>query len=563
MMQNYRYYTMKEILFGVLFLCCNVAQAGTIDSLYHHVRKSSHIDVSSVNHLFVALDAEGITDSLISISRHASDDETRKQVSYYMGLYYNSIYKYAYAADAFSEASRLARQTSDLSLEAECLSAAAVQYHKMGDFKRSIASCIEALRIDSVLQDTVALSCDLNILSGSSLSAGRTDEAVRYIMKAIEWEKKRSNPASLSIRYGSAAEILNKAGDTEEALRYANMAYELDRQAKNPIGVARRMSQMADIYTARKEYATAERYYQRAIDTLEVYKEFHSLTIDLRLLGNVLQMQGRHTEAIPHYLRSQELARNTGNRFFLALASRGLAKSYQAIGKYAEAATCWEQAFLLTDSLNTEKQEGMARDFRMQFELQEAQNEVMRRQNLVRMQQISIAVLLFFLAVLVVSLLILHFRKRGKATDIENADSFENDAENTTSDSTSVKLLSSDDRQFLVAVSEFVHNNMKTRKITIDLLAQEMCMSRSQFIRRMSGVAGEQPNAYFTRIKMEKAVRLLKSTNMSIKEVAYDCGFDESNYFIHVFRQFYGTTPQQFRQTPKLMPLGDKTAPQA
>jgi AraC-like DNA-binding protein len=51
---------------------------------------------------------------------------------------------------------------------------------------------------------------------------------------------------------------------------------------------------------------------------------------------------------------------------------------------------------------------------------------------------------------------------------------------------------------------------------------------------------------------MEKAVRLLRDTTMPVKEVAYECGFDESNYFIHVFRQMYGTTPQQFRQTPGL-----------
>ena len=112
--------------------------------------------------------------------------------------------------------------------------------------------------------------------------------------------------------------------------------------------------------------------------------------------------------------------------------------------------------------------------------------------------------------------------------------------------------MSAADRQFLIRVSDFVHTNMKSRKITNDLIAQEMCMSRNAFSRRLAAISGETPNSYITRIKMEKAVRLLRDTNLSVKEVAYECGFDESNYFIHVFRQMYGSTPQQFRQTPKI-----------
>ena len=91
---------------------------------------------------------------------------------------------------------------------------------------------------------------------------------------------------------------------------------------------------------------------------------------------------------------------------------------------------------------------------------------------------------------------------------------------------------------------------MEVRKITIDQLAEEMCMSRSQFSRRITALTKESPNAFITRIRLEKAIRLLKDTNMSIKEIAYDCGFDESNYFIRVFRQMYDMTPQQYRNAP-------------
>ena len=113
-----------------------------------------------------------------------------------------------------------------------------------------------------------------------------------------------------------------------------------------------------------------------------------------------------------------------------------------------------------------------------------------------------------------------------------------------------LKNMSSADRQFILNVVDYVHANMKVRKITIDQLAEEMCMSRSQFNRHITALTKESPNAFITRIRMEKAVRLLKDTNMSIKEIAYDCGFDESNYFIRVFRQMYDMPPQQYRNSP-------------
>jgi AraC-like DNA-binding protein len=114
----------------------------------------------------------------------------------------------------------------------------------------------------------------------------------------------------------------------------------------------------------------------------------------------------------------------------------------------------------------------------------------------------------------------------------------------------SLTQMADDDRQFLLKVVDFVNVNMKARKITVDLLAQEMCMSRSQLARRLTALTGESPNIFITNVRMERARRLLKSTNMSVNEIAYECGYDEASYFIRVFRQELGMTPQQYRNMP-------------
>ena len=41
----------------------------------------------------------------------------------------------------------------------------------------------------------------------------------------------------------------------------------------------------------------------------------------------------------------------------------------------------------------------------------------------------------------------------------------------------------------------------------------------------------------------------LKSTDMTVTEIALDCGFNDVSHFIRVFRETYGVTPKKFRQT--------------
>ena len=46
---------------------------------------------------------------------------------------------------------------------------------------------------------------------------------------------------------------------------------------------------------------------------------------------------------------------------------------------------------------------------------------------------------------------------------------------------------------------------------------------------------------------MEMAKNLLLSTSRPIKEIAYDCGIPDSNYFNKQFRRATGTSPSLYR----------------
>lgn len=53
------------------------------------------------------------------------------------------------------------------------------------------------------------------------------------------------------------------------------------------------------------------------------------------------------------------------------------------------------------------------------------------------------------------------------------------------------------------------------------------------------------PLGYLQQIRIDKAAELLRNTNLSVKEIAYLCGYHSSQYFSHVFRQHTGIRPQE------------------
>jgi AraC family L-rhamnose operon transcriptional activator RhaR/AraC family L-rhamnose operon regulatory protein RhaS len=84
--------------------------------------------------------------------------------------------------------------------------------------------------------------------------------------------------------------------------------------------------------------------------------------------------------------------------------------------------------------------------------------------------------------------------------------------------------------------------------IELDHLARITCMSRRNFYRIFKEVTKEAPLAYLLRLRIMKAVHLLEMTDKTITEVAFECGFGDSNYFSRQFRQIMGIAPGKFKR---------------
>lgn len=89
------------------------------------------------------------------------------------------------------------------------------------------------------------------------------------------------------------------------------------------------------------------------------------------------------------------------------------------------------------------------------------------------------------------------------------------------------------------------------KKITINDIAKACYCSPSFASRIFKRKSGTTINQYITSLRMKKAEKLLIESDMSITDIAYSCGFTDSNYFVAAFSKIHKMPPLKFRKNGK------------
>lgn len=84
--------------------------------------------------------------------------------------------------------------------------------------------------------------------------------------------------------------------------------------------------------------------------------------------------------------------------------------------------------------------------------------------------------------------------------------------------------------------------------IALDGLVELSGMSRRSFLRDFEKATECTPIAYLIQIRINEAAKLLRSTTASVTEIAFQVGFNDSNYFARKFRDIMSLSPRQYRQ---------------
>jgi len=95
-------------------------------------------------------------------------------------------------------------------------------------------------------------------------------------------------------------------------------------------------------------------------------------------------------------------------------------------------------------------------------------------------------------------------------------------------------------------VQRFIANNLK-HDVSLQAIADHVGLHPAYLSRIYKAVQGESLSAYLYRYRMEEAARLLTETELKIYEITEKLGYQYAPYFIKVFKQYFGVTPQEYR----------------
>lgn len=87
------------------------------------------------------------------------------------------------------------------------------------------------------------------------------------------------------------------------------------------------------------------------------------------------------------------------------------------------------------------------------------------------------------------------------------------------------------------------------RHLELKDVAEVAHFSPYHFHRVFTYLVGETPVDYIQRIRLEKAVRIIREEPwVSVTEVADLCGFGSVSLFCRTFKRYFGVTVTEFRQ---------------
>ena len=96
-------------------------------------------------------------------------------------------------------------------------------------------------------------------------------------------------------------------------------------------------------------------------------------------------------------------------------------------------------------------------------------------------------------------------------------------------------------------VIEYMKEHLNER-ISVDDIIGILHYSKSYIFRQFKKTTGYSLMTYFIKLKINRAKRLLRETEMPISEIAESLAFDDSNYFSKTFKRMTGYTPTTYRK---------------
>ncbi len=91
------------------------------------------------------------------------------------------------------------------------------------------------------------------------------------------------------------------------------------------------------------------------------------------------------------------------------------------------------------------------------------------------------------------------------------------------------------------------------QELSMEEIARRCNLSQSSLRRLFARQTGDSPVQYRTKLKLQKACRLLSTTDQTVQQIAEETGFYDEAYFCKVFMKQMGLSPVRYRNKHQII----------
>ena len=115
------------------------------------------------------------------------------------------------------------------------------------------------------------------------------------------------------------------------------------------------------------------------------------------------------------------------------------------------------------------------------------------------------------------------------------------------------RYLPSPARQKMESARSTILEHYASDTLSVASLAEEAGMSEVYFRKLFRGQYGISPAQFIVQVRLSEAKMLLQNSELSLEEIALQCGFSTSSYFCRTFKEHTEQTPSEYRKSNPLI----------
>lgn len=105
----------------------------------------------------------------------------------------------------------------------------------------------------------------------------------------------------------------------------------------------------------------------------------------------------------------------------------------------------------------------------------------------------------------------------------------------------------SEDEKLLRQTMEIVQKNLDNPDFSVEDLSKALLMSRAAMYKKITAITGITPSEFIRSVRLKSAAQLLEKSKMTVAQIAFEVGFNNTKYFVKYFKEEYNMLPTAYR----------------